>query len=285
MDQIKKILVPVDFSTNSTHALQYAELLARQNNASITVLHVLFIAGAPHTRIYTTMLEENMTENAKAGCSRMISSVKKGTSDTLNIDYVILENGLPADEITMYAGHHQFDLIVMGTKGASGIQELFMGSVTASVIRKTGVPVLAVPHEYRSERPDSILLLTYRFEENKALLDTVISLAKMFSATVHVAVFEDADTAKAVEYIDDRRRLEHYMQFIRKTYPGIEFREELLAGNDFEEAVEEYDKRNGVDMVAMITYPKKFLERWLQKNRTRKMAFHSRIPILAIPVV
>jgi nucleotide-binding universal stress UspA family protein len=57
----------------------------------------------------------------------------------------------------------------------------------------------------------------------------------------------------------------------------------LLEGVDFEETVEKYDTTNGVDIIAMITYRRNLCESILQKSTTRNMAFHSKIPILAIP--
>lgn len=61
------------------------------------------------------------------------------------------------------------------------------------------------------------------------------------------------------------------------------FKGELLEGKEFEETIEKYDDNNEVDIIAMITYPKSFLDKLLRRSVTKKMAFHSKIPVLAIP--
>jgi len=131
-------------------------------------------------------------------------------------------------------------------------------------------------------KPDGILYTTHQFEENKTLLNTIADLAKLFSATLHVAVFNYNLTADATDYLDHTRHLTQYIDFLNKAYPEITCKDELLVGNDFEETIEKYDSKNEVDIIAMITYPKSFWERFIKKSMTKKMAFHTKIPLLAI---
>ncbi|HLG40211.1 MAG TPA: universal stress protein, partial [Chitinophagaceae bacterium] len=73
------------------------------------------------------------------------------------------------------------------------------------------------------------------------------------------------------------------INYLKRTFPDVAFKGELLEGKEFEDTIEEYDKKNEVDIIAMITYPKGFWDKLLKRSVTRKMAFHSRIPVLAIP--
>jgi nucleotide-binding universal stress UspA family protein len=70
---------------------------------------------------------------------------------------------------------------------------------------------------------------------------------------------------------------------LKETFPDVIFKGELLRGEDFEMAIDQYSNKNEVDIIAMVTYPKSFFEKVLQKSVTKKMAFNSTIPILAIP--
>jgi len=140
-----------------------------------------------------------------------------------------------------------------------------------------------VPEKYIYEEPDRILLATNRFEENKDLLNTIVEVATLFSAAIHVAVFIDTDAADASDYTANSRKLNNYLEFLRNAYPAVAFKDELLEGNSFEVTLEKYDKENEVDIIAMITYPKSFWDRLIKKSATVKMAFHSKIPVLAIP--
>jgi nucleotide-binding universal stress UspA family protein len=171
----------------------------------------------------------------------------------------------------------------MGTKGATGLKEIFMGSVTAGTISRTKTAVLAVPDEYIFEIPDAILFVTNHFEENTNLLSKIVDVANLFSAAIHVAVFVNTDTANITDYIYNGRHLNHYLDFLNKTFPGVTFKGEVLDGKEFEETIEKYDIKNEVDVIAMITYPKSFWERLMKKSVTKKIAFHSKIPVLAVP--
>jgi nucleotide-binding universal stress UspA family protein len=96
-------------------------------------------------------------------------------------------------------------------------------------------------------------------------------------------VFIDIDTADPVQYLENKHRLERYLVFLTSAYPGISFKGAVIDGKDFENAIELYHVQHETDMAALITYPKGFWEKIFHKSVTRKMAFHSTIPVLAIP--
>lgn len=281
---MKKILIPTDFSENAFRAAQYGAEIATRSSATLFLLHVI----EPITdriRQPNALRERLEEEIAKNRLGEMVALQK---SVAQLYPGILVETELAIGSITTsmldFAESNQVDVIVMGTKGAAGLKELFMGSVTAGTIGRTKIPVLAVPDDYVFEVPDGILLATNRFEENKDLLDKIVELANLFSASIHVAVFLDTDTAEATDYIYNTRQLNHYLDFLKTAYPAIPFKGELLEGSEFEEAIEKYDADNAVDILAMITYPKGFWERLMKKSATKKMAFHSTIPVLAIPL-
>jgi nucleotide-binding universal stress UspA family protein len=70
---------------------------------------------------------------------------------------------------------------------------------------------------------------------------------------------------------------------LKKAYPGVAFKSELIDGTEFEKTIEEYHNRNEADIIAMITYHKGFWERFFKRSITKKMASHTKIPLLAIP--
>lgn len=280
---IRSILVPTDFSPNAMKAAQYAAEIAKRSGAMVYLLHVIEPVTDSIRQPYPLhdrLLEEIANNRIKemktfqndmtAACPgiKTETEIAKGTITTAVLDF---------------AEGQQIDLIVMGTKGATGLKEVFMGTVAAGTIGRTKIPVLAVPDDYHAEVPDGILFATNHFEENTDLLNKIVEMAKLFTASIHVAVFVDTDTAEATDYIYNTRQLNHYLDFLKKAYPDVSFKGELLEGSEFEETIEKYDTKNEVDIIAMITYPKSFWERLMKKSATKKMAFHSKIPVLAIP--
>jgi nucleotide-binding universal stress UspA family protein len=264
-------------------AAPYVASIAQKSGAMVYLLHVIEPIEdsiRQPSPLYEKLKEEIANNRIKemntfqgdlaAACPSIKTETKiaKGTTTTAIIDF---------------AEGQQIDLIVMGTKGATGMKENFWGSIAAGTIGRTKIPVLAVPDEYQPEMPDGILFATNHFEENKELLNKIVEMATLFSACIHVAVFVDTDTAEATDYIYNTRQLNHYMDFLKKAYPDVVFKGELLEGSEFEETIEKYDIKNEVDIIAMITYPKSFWERLMKKSVTKKMAFLSKIPVLAIP--
>ncbi|MGZ5135972.1 MAG: universal stress protein, partial [Flavitalea sp.] len=195
-----------------------------------------------------------------------------------------LIKGDPVHAICRFCIDKQIDLLVMGTKGASGIREVLIGSVTANCITRTHVPVLAIPDRYILEEPDAILFVTNHFERNTTLLNKMVEIASLFTASIHVAIFEDNDLVQSRIHNENIDELNSYLEFLRQKFPSVVFKGEVLTGTSFEGAVERYEIKNMVDIVAMIAYPKDFLERTLGRSATKKMAFHSRIPVLSIQI-
>jgi hypothetical protein len=89
----------------------------------------------------------------------------------------------------------------MSAKGATGLKEMFMGSVASGTIGRAKIPVRAVPDEYVFEVPEGISFTNNHFEKNINLLNKIIEIANLFSASIHVAVFIDNDAAEATDDI------------------------------------------------------------------------------------
>ena len=100
-----------------------------------------------------------------------------------------------------------------------------------------------------------------------------------------MVVFKDIDGDENADYIYNEEQLNDCLQFLKETFPGVVFKGKLLEGKDFEITIDRYSNKNEVDVIALVTYPKSFLEKVLRKSVTKKMAFHSTIPLLAIPAI
>jgi nucleotide-binding universal stress UspA family protein len=282
MTEMEKILVTTDFSGNALKAITYASEIAKKSGAVICLLHVI----EPTINMVNPRADLFRDEAVKEKLEQLQLSQKVVTDvyPGIKID-IELSRGAIIPSILDFAERQKMDLIVMGTTGASGLKEFFMGSVAAGVIGKTKIPVLTVPVCYEMEEPDTILLTTNQFEKNKNTLDKVVAISKLFSAVVHVVVFKDVDGDKNAEFIYNEEQLNHYLKFLKETFPGVIFKGELLEGKNFEIAIDRYCNRNEIDIIAMISYPKSVIEKILRKSVTKKMAFHSTIPILAIPAI
>ena len=279
---MQKILVPTDFSDNALKAITYASEIAKKSGAVVCLLHAI----EPSINMVNPQSELFRDEVVAEKLEQLQLSQKLVTDNYPGIEIDIeLSRGAVISSILDFAEREKMDLIVMGTTGASGLKEFFIGSVAAGVISKTKIPVLTVPVSYEMEAPDAILFATNHFEKNKNTLNKMVAISRLFSADVHVVVFKDIAGDKNAELIYNEEQINDYLKFLKETFPGVFFKAELLEGEDFENTIDWYCNKNEVDVIAMITYPKSFVEKILRKSVTKKMAFHSTIPILAIPAI
>jgi len=139
MQNIKKILVPMDGSKNSMRGLDEAIYLARQCHAIITGLYVIPIYPKNFTdsiifyQIHHTKSAKKFMESAKTTCAQ------KGILFKSKIVF-----GSPIMEIDEIARKRRFDIIVIGSRGQSGLKEVFLGSVARAIIHKSKIPVLII---------------------------------------------------------------------------------------------------------------------------------------------
>jgi nucleotide-binding universal stress UspA family protein len=153
MPDIRKILVPVDFSMGSRAAVDYAAALALKLGASIDLFHV----WTPPALVPENLLV--IAPDQKGGGltledlarSRAMTEMKEfqGVLQHRGVANVVPHVGIgdPAREILAFAGHARHDLIVMGTHGRTGLAHLFIGSVAEKVVRRAACPVLTVRKE------------------------------------------------------------------------------------------------------------------------------------------
>lgn len=277
---MQKILVPTDFSDNALKAVAQACEIAKKNNAVIHLLHVV-----EPTLNMATMQADSSGKKVVADKSESLELSLKAIAEVYpDVKIVpVLVGGNVIPSILKYAEKENPDFIVMGTKGASGLKKIFIGSVTAGIIGKTNFPVLTVPVSYELTKPKAIVFATNQFEKDEALLKNFVNLANLFSVPVHVIVFKDIDANEDADFIYNEEQLNYYLGFLKETFPRTVFKGEILEGSDFESAIDAYCVNNTAGIIAMVTYPKSFFEKFFFKSFTKNMAFHSAIPILAIP--
>jgi nucleotide-binding universal stress UspA family protein len=148
---INKILVPVDGSEHSDRALNYALDLAEKYSAKIKLLSVAqpVVAVGPMFVTQPMLPPESTTiyvKEIEAAHKKMLTEAfkkAKKTKPNLSISKMLVD-GRPADRIVEIANKEKFDLIVMGSRGAGGIKEFFLGSVSDRVADEARCPVLLV---------------------------------------------------------------------------------------------------------------------------------------------
>ena len=271
-----KILLPTDFSKLSKVAVHYAAELALKINAEIVLLNVVFINTPPRAQaaLKTHQIIDAMKENAKQDFEHMIIEIKEAVGDKINISYKI-QAGYPVENtVETFAKHNDIDLIIMGTKGASGLKKVLIGSNAAAVISYSSIPVITVPEHARFNNVKHIVYASDLLDVNKEI-ELLIQFARFFNSSIHLLHIVPPDSKDEIDKIRIKNDL-----VSKYNYPKINVH--ISINEDVQEAIDEYISGVKADILAMFTHKLSFFEKLFGKSVTREMAFHSWIPLLTI---
>lgn len=243
MQGIKRILCPVDTSSFSKRALQYAVALAPRSGAEVTALSVRPVVPPPALWLdYPgSTLPFNPFPTGESEEERVRQFVNEAVGAT--VKQVIVRDGAPIEEILKTARDLPADLIVMGTHGLGGFEHWLLGSVTEKVLRKAACPVLTVPPA--AVEAETLPAVTFRTvlcgidfsADSKPIIERGVALAREVSGRlvlVHVLEqfsgnetsltthFDVAEFRRAFE-ADARKRLEALIPAEARTQCEAEF--------------------------------------------------------------
>jgi len=271
-----KILLPTDFSKLSKVAVVYATKLANKLNAEIILLHVVFIDAPPRAQaaLKTNQILDAMIDNAKQDLEYITNEVKQEAGNKIDVSFKIVKGYPVEDVIETFAHNNAIDLVIMGTKGASGLIKVLIGSNATAVIGNSNIPVIAVPEHARFNNIKHIVYASDMLAVNKEI-KTLIQFAQLFDSFIHILHIVSPNSKKKIDKLKIQNNL-----ISKYNFPHISVHVSL--NDDIVEAIDEYIADVKADLVAMFTHKPTFFEKLFGKSVTREMAFHSWIPLLAI---
>ena len=279
---MKHILVPTDFSETADNAIEFALNSAKILPAKVTLLHTFEVNNNMYID-YMGVNKEFTNTMLNDATFKLNELKKKILADyEIEVDILVSTDSLQ-NSISKTAENKKIDLIVMGTLGASGLKSKLWGSRTASLIGRTDIPVMAIPSDYKWEKPQRILLTTNKFEKEPVILNYLFELSDLYLASVQTAVFTDKEDVEEELFIDNKNNMIEYEEFLRKTYNEDTIHSAHIYGDEFEETLQNFITDNEIDIIVMITYQNSFLKRIFNPSATKQMSFHTNIPLLAIP--
>jgi len=268
------ILVPTDLSKLSKIAVQYAVKIASKVDGNVTLLHVINIVDPTRAtmRQRVIALERELFDAAKEDLDALAKDVSKTMKSNLPIGIKIVKGPSFNDAVKKEAKRLHTGLIVMGTRGASGLKKYVMGSNTASVIDVSRVPVLAVP-ELGTFKNFKNVVYASDLNHLEKELKTLIPYLEKFESTVHL--IHVTQSLKAVSSIE--RKIESVVQ--KTGYKNVIVR--VMVNKKVDEAIDHYVEVIKADLLTMFSHEHSFYEKLFDRSMTRKMAFQSKIPLLA----
>ncbi len=276
---MKKILFPTDFSNAANQAFIYALKIAQKLQAEVVTLHVYQKPDVSALHLPDVLKEvyDSLDLEAFENYRDEIPFLRK-IAETHNLSGIrisnILEIGETIPTILKTAAAINADMIVMGTKGAGWLKEIFMGSTAAEVLENAGCPVLAVPEDASFDGSIDKIAVTsnYTGEDQKTLLK-VLDWAVLFDATVYCVHVDSSHTESIT------RRMENFKQTT-----GASDRVKYVVLNEFEmeKAIIHFVENERIDILAMLTHKRSFFAELFNYSHAKAMSYHTKVPILSI---
>lgn len=262
------ILCPTDFSPNSEFAVEYAINLSNAINARLTFITSYKV---PHVVGSLRALDEKIHEALQEDLHFFVNKFKDLIRTGLEPEIKVVE-GNTSVSILFYAKQNNIDLIIMGTKGSSGLTNVIMGSITKKFFEQNEVPVLAIPFSAKEQLTGNAILLSldnkginnehsiHLLQELKKTPNTDLKVFHVTRPNEKIDLAEN--TGKLIGIVDD---------IIEKD------------GLDPVMEIKQYVDENNIGIVAMVGRRHSFWERLFLESNTTAELFSTNVPILMLP--
>jgi nucleotide-binding universal stress UspA family protein len=275
---INKILIPTDFSETGLLAIEHGAFMAKLFKAELHLLHVLevneYAYDIPEPILRMTKLDS---------LQEIVGSKMKQVSDNIRKEYGVMpvtmsSTGRIATEIEHYAEENKIDLIVMGTHGASGFEEFFMGSNAHKVVNRANCPVITVQMHATRLGFTNIVLPIDNTPHSRQKVNYAIELARHYQANIHILGLleshEDNDEGKFNIKIDSVE------EAVKKA--GLHYTRKIVEGNNLAVSAMNYSKEIKADLIMIMTDHESSLTGIFIGPFAKQIVNHSSIPVMSI---
>lgn len=279
---MKKILIPSDFSENSWNAIKYALAFFKDTSCDFYLLHVTLIYNyasgeSPEMPLPAIeVIDKTILKQAKTNLKKLIKKINqlppnpKHKFHTLNnYDYFI-------DAVKSHVAEKEIDLIVMGTKGASGLKKVIIGSNTGDLITRVKCPVLIVPENAVFKELKEIAFPTdYNLFYPTKILKDILEFTKMYGSSLRIVRIAKKDEETTDFQITNKEFLTNFFAEEKHSFHRI-------TSKKVEEGVQCFVESRDIDMIIMIAKSLNLFQRILFRPTVEEISYHTEIPFLVL---
>lgn len=273
---MKRILVPTDFSEQAENALKVAVQLAEKQDCEIYLLHSMELPShlasgydggeLPETLFFIKLAEKKFEELMQ--------------NDFLNnvILHEALGHGEIYNDIKEAATNKEIDLVVMGSHGANGFKEMFIGSNTEKVVRTSSIPVLVIKNDHPSFKVDNFVFATDFSEEGRKTFDNAQKFAKEMDAKMHLLYVNTPSgfktTPEAYELMEGFVKGMGAENYTLNVYNDISVEKGILG----------FAKDNKTDIIGMSTHGRKGISHFFNGSISEDLVNHAQMPVITFKI-
>ncbi len=274
---MKKILIPTDFSKHAEYALKVAAQIARKNDGEIILLHMLELPHQAGDAIGAGKDIPEIMFFKNAAISRLDDLMDEDYLDGLNVSQVV-QFELAFDGILKISQKNNVDLIVMGSHGASGYKEMFIGSNAEKVVRNSEVPVLIIKKEEPNFQVNDFVFASDFADEIKKPFEKVVQFANKFDATLHLAMINTPNDFKPTSISEE------IMKNFVSNFTVNKYKTHIYNETNIEKGILNFSNSINADLIGMSTHGRKGLSHFFNGSISEDLVNHATRPVVTFKI-
>ncbi|QSS97686.1 universal stress protein [Psychroflexus sp. ALD_RP9] len=278
---MNKILVPTDFSEQANNALKVSAQIAKQHDCEIYLLHLLDLPldlidpvnegvgnDLPEALFFMKLAHKRFTETFEA-FEKELEGIKVHETVEFNEAF---------EGILEISKKHDCDMIVMGSNGAEGLKEIFVGSNTEKVVRHADIPVLVVKESLDISKIKSISFASSLKSSQKSTFTKAINLAQSFNAQLKLVYINTPENFKTTRQINER--FEAFTEDLN--LDEIDFK--IYTDKSIEEGIKNYSEDINANMISIGTHGRKGISHFFNGSLSENLVNHSKRPVVTFKI-
>jgi nucleotide-binding universal stress UspA family protein len=276
--EVKNILTPTDFSETALLAIEHSAFMARLSKATLHLLHVIKISEFTYTINNPAALGNDIQDIENFSLQKL-----NEIAEQLKVKYAInintsISKGNPAEEIEVAVNNYKIDLVIMGTHGASGFNEYFIGSNAHKTIKRCHCPVITVQVDSKKLGFHDIVLPVENTYHSLEKVNKTVDLAKLYAAKIHLLGVQHNQEETAIKQFD--LMLENVEKVIK--HAGLSYNKTIVNGDNLAEQTLKFAEKAGADLIVVLTDHESELNDSILGALAKQMVNHSKIPVMSI---
>ncbi|MDG5490748.1 universal stress protein [Psychroserpens sp. SPM9] len=274
---MKKILVPTDFSKEAESALKVASQIAKKHGSEIYLLHMLEIpmqeldAVSSHADVPEVMFFMKMAHQKFKDI--MDSDYLKG----ITVHEIVKPDGT-FNGISEISKEHGITMITMGSHGASGLKEMFIGSNAEKVVRSSDVPVLVIKNDHEDFSVDDIVFASDFKNDNKETYRQATELATAFGAQIHLLMVNTASNFTTTEKANQR------INAFIEDYSFKNFTVNIYNDESIEKGILNFSKLIDADLIGISTHGRQGISHFFNGSISEDLVNHAKRPVITFKI-
>jgi len=278
---MQRVLFPTDFSENSWNAIMYTFAFFKGKSLDIHILHVGFngkIEAKSGDDLHAQGIALNgiFPTGAHTKLEELVEEINRVYPSHTHRLYTHFESGFFIEGIRRAVQNLDIDLIVMGTKGASGIKGMALGSHAGAVITRVKCTTLIIPEDAHYEPPENIAFPTdFNILYKGSIMDGLKEFANYHESTIKV--LRVASNEEGMDPEQEKNR-----EFLIDSLLNTPHSFHWIKNPELEKGLQNFIDTMGIDIIAMVAKNLNFFQRLLFKPSIAKISYHTKIPFLVL---